>query len=84
LALEVQERHVDDAVAHVDRRADLQILAGDLLELEHLRIEFGRLVEVLHDNGDVAQTGHDVLLKLCCRHHNSSFAARATLVRAMP
>src|SRR6202140_5042945 len=32
---EIEKGEVDDAVAHVDRRADIQILACDALEIEY-------------------------------------------------
>src|SRR5688500_10283597 len=60
-AFEIEQRHVDDAVAHVDRRADVEIFAADLLDLENLGVELGRLVEVFDADGDVAQTGHGML-----------------------
>ena len=78
-ALEIQPRHVDDAVAHVDCRTNLQVFAGDLLEFEHLGVEFSRLVEILHDDGDVRRRAMMCYWISCCRLHNSSRAARATL-----
>src|SRR5215475_7977907 len=57
-ALEIQERHVDHAVGHVDGRSDVEILAADAAQLEHLLVELRRLLEILHDDGDVAQAGH--------------------------
>ena len=61
LPAKFEQRHVDHAVAHVDRRADLDRLAADLLQLEHGLVEFRGLLEIFDADGDVAQTGHRVL-----------------------
>src|SRR5580700_9531951 len=55
---EVEQGEVDRAVAHIDGRADVQILARDALEIEHGLVEFCGLVEVVHADGEMAQTGH--------------------------
>src|SRR5580698_3354944 len=57
----VEQGEIDRAVAHVDGRADIQILAGDALEVEHGLVEFCRLVEIVHADGEMAQTGHGKL-----------------------
>src|SRR5262249_55057519 len=56
LPLEIEQRQVDHAVAHVDRGADVEILAADALEVEHVGVELRRLVEILHADCKVAQT----------------------------
>src|ERR1700733_12410700 len=61
VALEVEQGEIDDAVAHIYSGADLQILATDTLELEHVLIERCGLVEILHDDGKVAETSHAIL-----------------------
>src|SRR4029453_14488901 len=58
LSLKIEQREIDHAVGHIDRRTDLQVLAPDPLEVEHAGVELGRLVEVLHADGKVAQTCH--------------------------
>src|SRR5262245_51872334 len=54
----IEQREVDHPVGHVDRRADLQVLAADALEIEDLGVELGRLVEVFHADCKMAQTCH--------------------------
>jgi hypothetical protein len=61
-ALEIEQGHIDDAVAHVDRRPDVEILALDALELEHLLVELRGLLEILDADRDVTQAGQDILL----------------------
>jgi len=55
---EIEQREIDHPIAHVDRGADLQILAADALEVEDVGVEFRRLVEVFHTDCKMAQTGH--------------------------
>jgi hypothetical protein len=57
-ALEIEQSEIDHAVAHVNRRADVQILAADPLEVEHGLVERRGLVEVAHAYGKMAQAGH--------------------------
>src|SRR5262249_60432088 len=64
LPLKIEQREIDHAVAHVDRGADVQILAADALEVEHVGVELRRLVEVLHADRKMAQTCHGILLAL--------------------
>src|SRR5262249_49043247 len=64
LALKIEQREIDHAVAHVDRGTDVQILAADALEVEHVGVELRRLVEILHADCKVAQTCHRILLAL--------------------
>src|ERR1700730_6673053 len=45
---EIEQGEVDRAVAHIDRRADIQILARNALEVEHGLVEFCGLVEIVH------------------------------------
>src|ERR1700730_12056708 len=45
---EIEQGEIDGAVAHIDRRADIQILARDALEVEHGLVEFCGLVEIVH------------------------------------
>src|SRR5690349_4603351 len=59
---EIEQSEIDDAVAHINRRTDVQILAPDAFELEHGLIELRCLVEVLHADGKMAQSGHGPLL----------------------
>ena len=58
---EIEQGEIDHAVAHVNRRADVEILAPDPFELEHVLIEFRCLFEVLHADGKMAQPGHKAL-----------------------
>src|SRR5215475_9140818 len=62
LPLKIEQREIDHAVAHVDRGTDVQILAADALEVEHVGVELRRLVEVFHADCKVAQTCHRILL----------------------
>src|SRR3984957_10256626 len=55
---EIEQGKIDRAVAHIDRRADIQILARNALEIEYGLVEFCGLVEVVHADGEMAQTGH--------------------------
>ena len=55
---EIQQRHVDDAVAHVDGRADFDGFATHNLHLEHVFVKFRGLLEVFDADGDVAQACH--------------------------
>jgi hypothetical protein len=55
---EVEQCEIDYAVAHVDGGANLQVLASDALEIENGLIEFGSLVEIVHADREVTQTGH--------------------------
>src|SRR5580692_10896615 len=55
---EIEQGEVDCAVAHIDRRADIQILPRDALEVEHGLVELCGLVEIVHADGEMAQTGH--------------------------
>jgi len=59
---EIEQSEIDDAVAHIDRGADVQILAADAFELEHVLIEFRRFLQILHADGKMAQPGHGPLL----------------------
>jgi len=36
----IQQCKIDDAIVHVDRRADVEVLASDLLEVENFRVNF--------------------------------------------
>src|SRR5262249_35248605 len=63
LAFVVEECEIDDAVAQVDRRADIEILATDAREFEYGFVERRGLVEVLDDDRKVAKTGHAILLQ---------------------
>jgi hypothetical protein len=40
-ALEVRQGEVDHPVAEIDRRADLDVLAPDPFQLEHVRVQIG-------------------------------------------
>src|SRR5499426_4285218 len=64
LPLKIEQREIDHAIAHVDRGADVEILATDTLEVEHVGAEFRRLVQILHADCKVAQTCHRILLAL--------------------
>src|SRR5258708_8215665 len=55
---EIEQREIDDAVGHVYRGADLEILARDALEVEHVGIELRGLFEIFHADCKVAQTCH--------------------------
>src|SRR5580692_11666524 len=55
---EIEQGEVDGAVAHVDGRADIQILPRDALEVEHGLVELCGLVEIVHADGEMAQTSH--------------------------
>src|SRR5262249_44783828 len=57
---EIEQRKIDRAVAHIDRRADLEVFAPDTLEFENGLVEFRGLIEVLNADGEMAQTGHDL------------------------
>src|SRR5581483_6364783 len=59
---EIEQCEIDDAIAHIDRRTDVQVLASDALELKHVLIEFRGLIEVLYADGKMAQPGHGRLL----------------------
>ena len=50
----IEQRQIDHAVAQVDRRADVEILALDPLQPEHLFVEFCGLLQVADANGEVA------------------------------
>jgi hypothetical protein len=66
---EIEQRQIDDAVAHIDGRADIEVLAVDAFEIKDGLVEFRGLVEVVHANGEVAQAGHEKSstgLKLPC------------------
>ena len=56
--LEVQQREIDHAIAHINSRADLQVFASDAFKIEHGLIEFCSLIEIVHTDGEVTQTGH--------------------------
>src|SRR5499427_10863820 len=56
LSLEIEQREIDHAIAHVDGGADVEILAADALEVEHVGVELRRLVEVFHADRKMAQT----------------------------
>src|SRR5262249_18831952 len=56
---EIKERQIDDPVAHINCRANIQILAPDPLEIEYSLIKFGGVFEVLHADGKMAQAGHE-------------------------
>src|SRR5262249_13866649 len=58
LALERQQRKVDDAVAEIDARADIEVLAADPLEPEHALVERRGFLQILHRKREVAQPGH--------------------------
>src|SRR3954464_4271143 len=58
LALVLEEREIDDAVAEVDGRAHVDVLLADALELEHALVEARRALEILHHHGDVPQLCH--------------------------
>src|SRR5262245_28577359 len=64
LAAKIEQREIDHAIAHVDGGADVQILAADALEVEHVGVELRRLVQILHADCKVAQTCHRILLAL--------------------
>ena len=85
---EIEQREVDHAVGHVDRRADLQILAADALEIEDLGVELRRLIEVFHADCKMAQTCHGSPPHASplgiARHHSASRLPQATLDGAMP
>src|SRR5205823_697887 len=57
-ALVFEEREIDHAVAEIDRRAHVDVLLADALELEHTLVEARRALEIAHDNGNVAELGH--------------------------
>src|SRR5262245_39280837 len=88
LPLKIEQREIDHAVAHVDRGTDVQILAADALEVEHVGVELRRLVEILHADCKVAQTCHHHPPRgrrsPLVPHHSARRLARATLDRAMP
>src|SRR5207244_10788223 len=54
LPLEIEQREIDHTVAHVDRGADVQILAADPIEVEHVGAELRRLVEIFHPDIKIA------------------------------
>src|SRR5262249_37228473 len=58
LPSKIEQREIYDAVAHVDRGADFQILTPDPLEVEHVGVELRGLFEILHADCKVAQTCH--------------------------
>ena len=55
---EIEQRQIDDAVAHIDGRTDLQILAVDPLKIENRLVELRGLVEIVHADGEMAKPGH--------------------------
>src|SRR5262245_24871512 len=61
-AFERQQREVDDAVAQIDAGADLQILAPDPLEPEHVFIERGGFLQISHGKREMTKLGHELLL----------------------
>src|SRR5262245_64872173 len=85
---EIEQREVDHAVRHVDRRADLQVLAADALEIEDLGVELRRLIKVFHADCKMAQTCHGSpphrIFARPARHHSAGSLPRATLAGAMP
>src|SRR5579859_3351758 len=58
---EIEQRQIDHAVAHVDGRADVEVLARDAFELEHVLVKLRRLLQVLDADGEMAQSGHEIL-----------------------
>src|ERR1700676_404079 len=54
----IQQCKIDDAIAHVDRRAYVEVLASDLLEVENFRIELCGSLQVSDANSKVAQPCH--------------------------
>src|SRR6267378_2059899 len=58
LALVLEEREVDDAVAEIDRRAHVDVLFAHALELEHLLVEARRALEIAHHDRYVPQLRH--------------------------
>ncbi len=70
-AREVQQREIDGAVAHIDRRADRQVFAAMPLKAENLAVEFRRLVEVADANREVTQPGHDMPPEIRCIRLNA-------------
>src|SRR4029077_3902230 len=57
-ALEIEKGEVDHAVGHIDRRADLEILALDPPKIEDLLVKSRGLVEIFDANRDVTQASH--------------------------
>src|ERR1700682_287896 len=51
---EIEQGEIDRAVAHINGRADIQILARDGLEIEHGLGELCGLVEMVHADGEMA------------------------------
>src|SRR4030081_195330 len=53
LALERQQRQIDHAVAQINARPDVEVLAADALEPEHALVERRGLLQILHRNRKV-------------------------------
>src|SRR5262249_45617465 len=84
LPLEIEQREIDHAIAHVDRGADVQILAADALEVEHVGVELPTPLHICHADCKLAQTRHRHPPRSPLpRHHSASALARATLDRTM-
>src|SRR4051812_40429399 len=58
LALVLEQRQVDHAVAEIDGRAHVDVLLADALELEHALVEARRALQILHHDRDVPQLRH--------------------------
>src|SRR6476659_3337613 len=50
----IEQCKIDDAVAHVDRRANFNGFTPDLLEVEHIVVELCRFFQVSHADREVA------------------------------
>src|SRR3954465_5297353 len=60
LALVLEQRQVDHAVAEIDGRAHVDVLLADALELEHALVEASFVKKILHHHPNVPQLGHSL------------------------
>src|SRR5437868_8348806 len=77
-----EEREIDHAVAEIDRRAHVDVLLADALELEHTLVEARRALEIAHHHRYVPELRHGFSIDRPRRESSRACAARGASPRS--